>query len=199
STYYNKRIDGIQFVSRVDGVNDENIPILISTPVNFATEHRYGVELNLNYTPTNWWSINANSNLFIEDIRADYNYTDIDENIIEQNFDNITSTWRGRFNSQVSLPLKIDWQTIFSFRLPQTTAQSRVLGEYSVDMALSRDFFNDNVTLALNVQDLFNSRKRKLENFLPQALSYVEMQGKERTINVSFAYRFNQKKRSRNQ
>lgn len=197
SLYYNKTTDAFQFVRRIVGVNDEGIPITVSGPINLSTEHRYGLELNLNYSPFHWWRLNANANLFQQSTRGDYSYNDLDGNKINQNFDNDTFTWTGRLNSRVTLPAKIDWQTNVMYRGAQTTAQGKILGNASVNMSLSKELFNDRATLAVNVSDLFNSRKRMLETYLPQATSYAEMQWRERTVNVSFTYRFNQTKAER--
>src|SRR5690606_37968596 len=54
SLYFNHTTDATQFVRRVDGVNEEGIPISISSPINLATEYRYGLELNANYSPLRW-------------------------------------------------------------------------------------------------------------------------------------------------
>lgn len=197
SLYFNKTTDATQFVRRIDGVNEEGIPITISGPINLATEYRYGLELNINYTPIRWWRINANANLFQQSTRGDYSYVDFQGNTISQNFDNDTFTWNGRINSRITLPAKIDWQTNFMYSGPVSTAQGKVLGNASVNMALSKDILKDKGTLALNVQDLFNSRKHMIETNLPQANTYSEMQWRERTINLSFTYRFNQTKADR--
>lgn len=197
SAYYNKTTDAVQFVRRIDGVNEEGIPISISGPINLATEYRYGLELNLNYGPFHWWRLNANANLFQQSTRGNYNYTDFDGNLVTQNFDNDTFTWRGRLNSRITLPAKTDWQTNVMYRGPQTTAQGKSLGNTSVNMALSKELFNDRATLALSVHDLFNSRKMMRETDLAQAFTYTEMQWRERTVNVSFTYRFNQTKAER--
>jgi len=197
SAYFNKTTDATQFVRRVDGVNEEGIPITISGPINLATEYRYGLELNLNYNPFAWWKLNINANLFQVSTRGDYNYVDYLGQVINQNFDNDTFTWTGRLNSRLTLPGKVDWQTNVMYSGPQTTAQGKVKGNASVNMALSKDLFNDKATLSLNVQDLFNSRKHMIETNLALANSYSEMQWRERTINLSFTYRFNQSKSDR--
>ena len=197
SAYYNKTTDAVQFVRRVDGVNEEGIPITISGPINLATEYRYGLELNLNYTPFSWWRLNGNVNIFQQSTRGDYNYTDFNGDLVSQNFDNDTFTWTGRINSRITLPAKIEWQTNFFYRGAQTTAQGKVLPIAAVNMALNKDILKDKASISLNVQDLFNSRKFKVETNLPQATGYSEMQWRQRTVNLSFTYRFNQTKADR--
>lgn len=197
SIYYNHTTDATQFVRRVDGVNEEGIPVTISGPVNLATEYRYGFELNANYNPFRWWRINANANLFQVSTRGDYSYVNYEGTTIYQNFDNDAFTWNGRINSRVTLPTKIDWQTNFMYSGAQKTAQGKVKGVASVNMALSKEVLKDKGTIALNVQDVFNSRKRMYETNIAQVNSYAEMQWRERTINLSFTYRFNQTKADR--
>lgn len=197
SAYFNKTSDATQFVRRIDGVNQEGIPITISGPINLATEYRYGLELNLNYVPFSWWKLNANANLFQVSTRGNYQYIDYLDQVVNQNFDNDTFTFTGRLNSRITLPGKIEWQTNVMYEGPQTTAQGKRLSSTAVNLAFSKDVLNDKATVSLNVQDLFNSRKHRMDLDLEQSKSYSEMQWRERTINLSFTYRFNQSKSDR--
>ncbi len=192
SAYFNKTNDATQYVRRIDGVNDEGIPISISGPINLATEYRYGLEINLNYVPFAWWRLNANANLFQVATRGNFQYTDYLGEVVNQNFDNDTFTWSGRLSSKITLPGKVDWQTNVMYSGPQATAQGKRLGNVGVNLAFSKDVLKDKGTVTLNVQDLFNSRKHMMDIDLPQARSYSEMQWRERTINLAFTYRFNQ-------
>lgn len=194
SVYYNRTTDATQFIRIVDGVNEEGIPITISSPINLNTEYRYGLEFNVNYNPFKWWRLNGNINLFQEQTRGDYTYTDTEGDSITQNFDNDTFTWSSRVASTVNLPGGIDWQTTFMYRGPRNTAQGKILGEPNLNLAFSKDIWKDKATITLNVQDVFNSRKMRSEIYLDTANSYSERQWRERTINLSFTYRFNQKK-----
>lgn len=194
SAYFNRTTDATSFVRRIDGVNEEGIPITISGPINLATEYRYGVEFNLNYTPFKWWRLNGNINVFQQSTRGDYSYENFEGETITQNFDNDTFTWTARLNNKITLPYEIDWQTNISYRGPQTTAQGKVKDTFSMNLALAKDIVKDKATLSLNVQDVFNSRKHRIETYLAQAETYSEMQWRERTINLAFTYRFNQKK-----
>ncbi len=95
------------------------------------------------------------------------------------------------------MPGKVDWQTNVMYSGPQATAQGKRLGNVGVNLAFSKDVLKDKGTVTLNVQDLFNSRKHMMDIDLPQARSYSEMQWRERTVNLSFTYRFNQSKSDR--
>ena len=206
SAYYNITEDAFQFIrtpsgefvtTEVGGVLDE-IPIIITTPINLANEYRFGFEFNLNYTPYKWWKLNGNFNFFRNETDGEYSYEDQDGNTIIQNLDNIATSWTSRITSRITLPYKVDWQLNGNYRAPQTTPQGRSLGIISANTSLSKDVLKDKGTIALNVSDIFNSRKRINETFIPGEInSYDEMQWRERQINLSFTYRFNKQKNER--
>ena len=195
SAYFNRTTDAFQFVRRIDGVNEEGIPVTISSPINLNTEYRYGVEFNFNYNPTKWLRMNGNLNLYQQQTRGDYTFIDFDGKPVYENFDFDAFNWSGRFTARVTLPAAIEWQTNYMYFAGSKTSQGKSLDFHSINMALSKDLFKEKATLSLNVQDLLNTRKRMMYIDLPTASTYTEMQWRERTVNVSFTYRFNQSKK----
>src|SRR5690606_20337427 len=102
--------------------------------------------------------------------------------------------------SRVTLPYKIDWQTNATYNVPEDNAQGRTKGILHATLAVRIDMLKDKATITLNVQDVFNSRKRISETELMNQNTYSEMQWRERQITLSFTYRFNkQKERERPQ
>jgi outer membrane receptor protein involved in Fe transport len=205
SAYVNLTDDSFQFIRRTEYDTDDtnsipdNIPITYSSPINLSKELRFGFEFNINYTPYKWWRINSNFNFFRNETQGDYTFTYVNnenETIVDyQNFDNSAYSWSTRVNSKISLPWKIDWQLNGTYNAPQNRAQGRSRGVASANTALSKDILKDKATIALNVQDIFNSRKMKNETKIPfRQNSYSEMQWRERQINLSFTYRFNMNK-----
>ena len=81
---------------------------------------------------------------------------------------------------------------------PSVTAQSRNQGIFSMDLAFSKDLFKEKASVAFNVRDVFNSRKRISEIAFPFE-GRSEFQWRERTYNLSFTFRFNQKKKRERQ
>ena len=197
-------IDGEDIVDPVTGDvtpvggTDIRTPVILSTPINLAKQYRVGFEFNLNYTPYKWWRLNGNFNAFRNETQGDYSYVDYLGNTITQNFDNVALTWFARINSKITLPYKIDWQTNGTYNAPQSNAQGRSLGVASMNLAFSKDILKDKGTIALNVSDVFNSRKRIMETEIPNVVSsYSEMQWRERQVMLTFTYRFNKQKNER--
>ena len=195
SLYVNKTTDSFQFVRKATGVEINGVEVIQSSPINLATEYRAGFEFTLNYTPFKWWKLNSNFNIYRIETQGDYSYVNMNDDVIYQNFDNKATSWFTRLSSKVSLPYKIDWQTNLNYNGPQNNAQGRSYGVFAANLAFSKDILKDKATLALNVNDVLNSRKRKYETYLPGSVSsYSEMQWRERQVTLSFTYRFNKSK-----
>ena len=197
SLYGNKTDDVFSFIRRESGEFVDGIPIILSGPVNLATEYRLGFEFTLNYSPYKWWRLNGNFNFFRNETQGEYVYTNFLDEEVVIDLDNVATGWFARVNSKITLPYKIDFQTNATYNAPQKTFQGRTLGVISANMALSKDVLKDKGTIAFNVSDIFNSRKRIMEVNLPSINSYSEMQWRERQINLSFTYRFNRQKNER--
>lgn len=204
SAYYNYTKNSFQMVKYVEGLNNVGVPITTSSFVNIGEENRTGFEFTLNYAPYKWWKVNSNFNFFRVQTKGDfyYSYFDALNNLIEktQNFDNIASSWFARINSKITLPSKIDWQTNVTYNGPQNNAQGSVKGMFGMNLGFSKDVLKDKATLALNVNDVFNSRIRRSNTYIPgQIDSQSEMQWRKRQITLSFTYRFNKLKTDKDQ
>ena len=203
SLYYNQTSAPFQFIRRPNGeiitttVNGQNIstPVTIATPVNLDTDNRIGFEFNANYSPYKWWKLNMNFNFFSSQVKGDYQYTLLGSNqIIQKSVSISANSWFVKLNSRFSLPFKIDCQTNATYNAPQNTAQGKTLGILAANLAFSKDILKDKASLTLNINDVFNSRKRISQTNIASLNSYNEMQMRIRQINLTFLYRFNKQK-----
>jgi outer membrane receptor protein involved in Fe transport len=189
SIYFQQATDVITFITEDTGddtvFDGQVVSIIRRTPVNLAKNDRYGFEFTTNYRPTNKWNINGNFNLFNLITRGDFN---------NQNFDAENLSWFFRLNNKITIFKGIDWQTRMNYRGPTENAQTRNQGIFSMDLAFSKDLFKDKASLALNINDVFNSRRRISDTVTPFFESDSEFQWRVRSANLTFTYRFNQKK-----
>jgi hypothetical protein len=95
------------------------------------------------------------------------------------------------------LPYKVDFQVNGTYNAAQKTAQGTNKANASMNLALSKDVLKDKGTIAFNISDVFNSRKRINDLSTMNVDSYTEMQWRERQITLSFTYRFNKQKTDR--
>ena len=208
SLYYQHATDIFSFISRATdnfyifetnetvNLNDPDfeeideqydlVPVIQRGPVNLATNDRFGFEFTVSYRASKKWNFNGNFNLFQSSTKGDFE---------GQNFDAENLSWFIRFNNKYTLPGNIDWQTRLFYIGPSETAQSKSEGIFTTSLAFSKDLFNEKASIAFNVSDLFNTRKRKSDSFTSTFNSYSEFQWRERSFNLSFTYRFNQKKK----
>ena len=203
SLYYQLSTDKIQSVSIIEERNGTNV--FVRQPLNLNDEQRYGFEFTSNYNPSKKVRLSASFNYFKFNTDAfSYTYTAQDGTQVNTNLAEVNeSSWFARFNSRITLPAKIQWQTRLMYRGPQTNAQSDREGMFMANLAFSKDILKDKASLVLNVSDLFNSRKRESTTYYggrenPSTISNGEFQWRERQISLSFTYRFNQKKNQRN-
>jgi len=205
SGYFNHSTGVFQYIRQETGdvVTIENpndlsnpvtVPIILSRPINLANEKRVGMEFTTTYTPIRNWRFTWNVNMFQRALRGDYTYVNSNAETITQNFDADNFSWFTRLSAKVVLPYAIDFQSNAFYQGPSRDAQSRNKGMLSANLAFSKEILKDKGTLSLNVSDLFNSRKRMSEIRTPNVFSDSEFQWRQRQINLTFAYRFNQKK-----
>ncbi len=195
SLYNNRTTDTFIYVRLNSGDEVNGVPVLLTTPINLATENRIGFEFNLNYSPYKWWKLNSNFNFFNIDTKGDYTYTDFNNKDITQNFDQKTTSWSARLNSKLTLPAKIDWQTNMNYFGDQKTAQGKFIGIFAMDLGFSKDVLKEKATIAFNISDVFNSRKMKIETLIPGFIdSYSERQRSQTQVTLSFTYRLNRSK-----
>jgi len=194
SVYYQRETDAFQRVQEqvfITGPGGSQVEVIRNIPFNLATNDRTGAELGILYNPTKWLRINGSVNFFNFSLDGEFNGVDYSQS---------NNSWFGRFSSKVSLPWKIDWQTNAFYRGASDEVQGRSDGILSINLALSKDLLNDNATISLNVQDLFNSRKRSSFTTTDFFEQNSDFQWRQRQLRVSFIYRINeQKKRGRQQ
>ena len=191
SIYYTHATDVFQFISEDTGeTTEDGIPIIRRTPINLSTNDRYGFEFSVNYTPIKNWRLNGSFNFYNSEFEGFYEGID---------YGSKSNRWFARFSSKIVLPAEIDWQTTMMYRGPGENAQSKRDAIFMANMAFSKDILKGDGTIALNVSDLFNTRKRKMETFTDFYYSESEFQWRERQIRLSFTYRFKQKKKRERQ
>ena len=191
SVYYARSTNVISFVSRETGesviIDGEAFPVVERGPVNLATDTRYGLELNLNYSPSRKWRVNSDFNIFNLSRSGNFNGIDLGA-------DNVT--WTARLNNKLTLPYKIDWQTNINYRGPFKDAQNDRNGIFRTDIAFSKDLFKEKASIAFNVRDVFNTAFFSNNITAETFTAYQEIQFRGgRIYNLAFTYRFNQKKK----
>lgn len=187
SIYYQYETDAFERIQEDTGdITPNGIPIIRTIPINLSTNKRIGAEAGILYNPYKWLRLNGSFNFF--QFETEGVFGDID-------YGTKSTSYFARGSAKVSLPYKIDWQTNAFYRGPRNNSQTETESILSVNLAFSKDIFEENATIGLNVSDLFNSRKRQSFTDTATFTSESEFQWRQRSINLSFTYRFNEKKK----
>ena len=179
-TYYKR---STQIIDRISFANDTGVTF--SIPVNLATRNSYGIETNFSKDITKDIKANASVNVFVSNQRGDYR---------DENFDVDAFNWNTRFSVKYALDKLTDFQLTGMYRAPNNSAQGKVKSMTSINLAASRDILKKNGTITFSVQDILNTRRwrsiTETENFYSES----DFQWRPRQFQLTFSYRFNQKK-----
>ncbi|MEX2513437.1 MAG: outer membrane beta-barrel family protein [Cyclobacteriaceae bacterium] len=180
SLYYRNTKDKIE---RIRSVDEEGNSITI--PENLLSEQSYGVEFTTDYTPVEWFKLDANFNFF---------YAEIDGSNILDTYTTDTYSWFTRLTSRFTLNNGLDIQLRGNYEGRQRVAQGIRKSLSYMDISASKDIMNGRGTLILNVMDVFNSRRTRYIFEGPGFMTEGDMLPRRRQINLSLNYRIKQSK-----
>ena len=201
SIYYQRTTSNFQFVNEDTGETvilsgDPNVPnsdlvivpVLRRGPINLSKNKRYGGEVNLTFTPNRKIRLNANFNVYSNEVIGTYNGFVFDAKNV---------SWSSRFVSSINFGKGLSWQNQLFFRGPRVTAQSKSKPLGGLSTAINKDIFKDKGTLSFRISDVFNSQKYRTDTFTDTFNSYTEFQWRQPTYIATLTYRLNQKKNQR--
>jgi outer membrane receptor protein involved in Fe transport len=186
SIYYRHSYDVIERI-RTKDITDESI--IITRPENIGTEDNFGFEFVGNVRPTKWWRIDGNLNLFRSITEGQ-----LGDIVLEAD----TYSWSSRASSRFTFWNDSDVQIRYNYYAGRQTTQGNSNGVGTTDIAFSKDFLKKNLTLTLNIRDLFNSRRREYETITDDFYSDGFYQRRVRDISINLNYRLNMKKDKKN-
>ena len=129
--------------------------------------------------------LDGNANIFRNIIKGEYEGQDLGAD---------SYSWFGRIGSRITFWKNADLQTRLNYRAPVDIPLGQQKAQYIVDIAFSKDFWNNNATFTLAARDLFNSRRRNTELLTDTFYQRVDQQWRRAPIVATFSYRLNMKK-----
>lgn len=182
--YYQRTNDDINMTIRemTDSVNNQ--PYNLTMPANIGSEDRYGLDFNYNYNANKWLRLFGNVNVF--GYRNQSEFMGIAK-------DNSGFSAQARLTASMRLDKTTNMQLQGNYNGPVNTFQNKRLPMYVANFGLSKNIWDNQGTLNFNVQDIFNSRRRRVETFNDNFYQYSNMQMMPRTFMLSLSYRFKNK------
>lgn len=157
----------------------------ISTPLNLGTEKRFGAELSTIYNPFKWWRLSMDFNFY--QFSQDGAYEG-------KKYEVSDKTWFTTVRSGIRFPKVVSVDISFNYRARNKNVQSITRPQYRANIGVSRDFFQDKMSVVLAVNNLLNSQESRQITDAPGYYfdSHFKRQGPQFMATV--VYRFNRKK-----
>lgn len=120
---------------------------------NDAGDKAIGLELMGNFQITDWWSVNANTNIFYYDIWA---------NIEGIKTTNNNLSWSSQLVNSINLGKSTSLQLTGYYSSKTARSQGELSGYYFVDVALKQQLLNDRLSISLQAKDVLQSLNYEL-------------------------------------
>lgn len=99
-------------------------------------------------------------------------------------------SWNAKSIANIMLPANLSAQITGSYTAPYFISQGKNMGNYEVDLGLRQMLLHKKLILNLNVRDLFNSNRSKIEtwgpNYHQESLNYFN--GRMVSLNISYNF-----------
>jgi len=179
--------------SRVRYVDSET-SVATLTWANLDKAQNLGTEIIFRAPITKWWNVMTNINLY-QNILAG--------NIPEGDNDLSTNSFQWNFRVQTGFKFwhNTDLQLSYRYNSRMEYLQGFIKPMHNLDIGLRKDVMKNKASIALNVQDLFRTRRFYVTNSGPGFESTADRRWETRLFTATFTYKFgkadaNQKRRN---
>ncbi|OCX53966.1 hypothetical protein BEL04_06730 [Mucilaginibacter sp. PPCGB 2223] len=170
------------FIMAVFSQNDSS-KILITHKSNLGNRYVYSFNFNGEFDPVSWWEVNAAVSgsyqwLTANPAEAYLNHTGIDLDLLVKQIFHIGKSFKIGFDSE--------------YEIPTTYGVNQYKSAYNFDGNITKNI-SKQATLALNVNDIFNSKRNRFTSNYSNLNVTGTDQTEFRTILLSFTYKFGNK------
>lgn len=166
--------------SMLEGIVSDTTNITYNRWENVANQDVLGLEIISRVDIKPWWDVTANANLY-------YNNTHPYEEFKVQNVENFV--WNANVTSNIKFLNTYALQVKGNYRAPAKSLQGKMDPMYAMDLALRKDVMKGKGSVVFNVRDVLDSRRFRMNNYLPQNNIYMEHRWMRRMFSLSFSYR----------
>lgn len=185
--YYRKTKDDVKFVLLSQSIGSD---VLVTSPYNVGNETSYGLDLNVTADLLPWYKIMASADLF--GYKSEGSYFDPNRMQTPLSFDGSGFSTRIRLTNSFKIDKTLNMQLQGFYRGGQKTASSESKDMYVLNFGANKTIWNNNGTIAFNIQDILGTRGRNTTSFGPGYERDSYMRWSPRSFNVSLTYRFKQ-------
>ncbi len=147
--YYRQTTDKLE--QKLTIGDDEKIHTIFH---NDSGDKAIGLELMGNFELTDWWSLNANSNLYYYDIWA---------NVEGAKTSNNDFSWSSQLVNSINLSESTSLQVIGYYNSKTVRSQGELSDYYFLDIALKQQFMEGKLSISLQCKDILQSLNYELK------------------------------------
>lgn len=190
--YYRKENDDVKMTL----VYDTNKSQFVSQPQNLGYDQRIGLDLNYSYDPFAWWKLMGEVDVYHYKTTGDYYYAtnpanpDVKDGYISYAGNGVST--RLRLSNTFKFDKTFSVQLMGNYRASQVEGANNSKPMYFMNLGATKTIWKGNGTLAFNVQDIFNTRARKVIQTGDFYTRESFMQWQPRQFSISLTYRFKQ-------
>jgi outer membrane receptor protein involved in Fe transport len=148
-------------------------------PQNIATGQNFGIEASFEQSLNNWWKINGNGSFYRNTVSA-----------LTSDITNKGYSYYARLNSVITPVKTFSIQAIGNYTGPMIGVYSKMKPQFSVDLALKKDFLNNKLTATLRATDIFNTLKNTYTSWGPNFTADNWRKTETRVVYFSLAWKF---------
>ena len=164
----------------VENVTTFEDNVSLTRPENIGTNRATGLELNVKYSPAEWWSLNGDAN---------YQYFSREGSFETTSFNFSANQWSSRLTSKFKLPADIDLELIGQYQSSVRRFQETTSDYLFADLGLRKKIMNGKTILNLSVRDVFASRISESETIQPDFYLYnYRLRGRFVTVGISYGF-----------
>jgi len=153
----------------------------ISRPENLNRTTNFYMATGSPIDITKWWNNNT-------EVSAGFNRT---QSAVQGNgFNAFSWNWSVMMDNTFTLPKNYSLTTYAYYDSPSVSGLFRSLGSYQLNIGAKKIFWKKNATLALKVNDIFNTSAFRANLEYNNIKTYWKNEWESRRVNLSFTYKF---------
>lgn len=179
--YFRDEQDNVQMIQELD----PETQAFAIRPINIGSQKRYGLDMNFTLDALSWLKLMGNVDLFgYKTVDSYYN--------ADNNFNGDGFSTRARLTSTFRVDKTFSMQLQGFYRGGQKTATQETKPMYAVSFGANKTIWKGDGTIAFNIQDIFNTRSREVNQYGANYTRHSYMQWMPRQAAISLTYRFRQ-------
>jgi outer membrane receptor protein involved in Fe transport len=135
-------------IDRIRSIYSEDVNLTSTENVGKSTA--LGVETMMNFDPINVWNVNLMGDFYDYRIKGSY---------FDQGFSRKSFSWSVRFNHKIKLTSSTQMQFNAIYNSPVISSQNERKGFFSTNLAVKQELFDKQLSLTLQVRNLFKTAK----------------------------------------